>query len=203
MTALNNLSNSIRFVKMRAKVDNIEEMEAMIFKFTESLGRRSQIEAIYFNSPFGVLKIRKYAGSGNYGEMLFYERGLKKNSKFIGEVKYSSLENSNETTSVLSYALGNIEAIKVLRRQFEKDNIVINLDSVEGLGCFMSLKFILNNNDISEEAALIKMKETMASEFNFTKRNILPFGTYLDLMKTNGLEDSDYDDEHTSDSSVL
>uniref|UniRef100_A0A0N4Z7U1 CYTH domain-containing protein n=1 Tax=Parastrongyloides trichosuri TaxID=131310 RepID=A0A0N4Z7U1_PARTI len=196
--------NTIRFAKVRARVECVETMEAMIFKFTESLGRRSQIEAVYYNSPSGVLKMRKYMHADNYGELLSYGKPVKKSYKYVGEMKYSTLENSIETSSVLSFALGEKSTINILRRQFEKDCIIINLDFVEGLGHFMSLKYILDKcKDISDEDAVKTITDIMQQHFNYSKKDILPLGTYIDLLKSNGLPDSDYDEEHTSDSSSI
>ncbi|CEF59386.1 CYTH-like domain-containing protein [Strongyloides ratti] len=194
--------NTIRFVKVRAPVDNVETMESMIFKFTESLGRRSQIETIYFNTFNGVLKIRQYRNADNYGELISYTKAPSKSRKCVGEMKYATLENCIETTSVLSYALGEKTGINILRRQFEKDCIIINLDFVEGLGHFMSLKYILDKDkNISDEEAFKIITDIMKKHFNYVKKDFLPVSTYVDLLKCNGLPDSDYDEDHTSDSS--
>uniref|UniRef100_A0A0N5BM07 CYTH domain-containing protein n=1 Tax=Strongyloides papillosus TaxID=174720 RepID=A0A0N5BM07_STREA len=194
--------NTIRFVKLRAPVQNIEQMESMIFKFTESLGHRSQIETVYFNSFNGVLKIRQYKNADNYGELISYAKLPCNSRKCVGEMKYATLDNCLETTSVLSLALGEKTGINILRRQFEKDCIIINLDHVEGLGHFMSLKYILDKSkDISDEDAFKTITDIMSKHFNYTKKDLLPVSTYADLLKCNGLPDSDYDEDHTSDSS--
>uniref|UniRef100_A0A0N4ZL95 CYTH domain-containing protein n=1 Tax=Parastrongyloides trichosuri TaxID=131310 RepID=A0A0N4ZL95_PARTI len=182
MIAENELS--IRFSKMRTRVKDLNKMENYIYKFTESLGQRYLLQSDYYDCPHGVIKIQKYFDDINYTKILFYDKNVQKvNNDFI-QVKMSTNDNSEEISMILSVALHKKASVKIVRRQFRKDNYLINLDQVEDFGHFMTLKYIFDDDTIPEENIMFKLKKIMFIEFDINIKDILPTESYAELFFT-------------------
>ncbi len=91
-------------VVVKAKVDDIEDLESLLFAYTDSLGFSMQHEDVYFNVPTGRMKlrvmlpnVRKIFILSNFknisqksGQLIFYQRpntfGPKVNKSVITEI---------------------------------------------------------------------------------------------------------------------
>lgn len=57
---MESINNAERVVTLgiKAVVDDVEEAEGLIFSYTQSIGHVAQQQDIYFNVPYGQLKLR-------------------------------------------------------------------------------------------------------------------------------------------------
>uniref|UniRef100_A0A0K0E3U2 CYTH domain-containing protein n=1 Tax=Strongyloides stercoralis TaxID=6248 RepID=A0A0K0E3U2_STRER len=181
-------TSSTNFVKLRIRIKNFNKIEKIIYDFTESLGRIQFIQSDYYNCPNGLIKIQKYFDDVSYTKILFYKRiDKEENCKKCYHLKMSIDDISEETSLLLSVALNKMSSIKISRRQFCKDNYIINLDIVEDMGYFMSIKYIIENEKICKENVWSELEKILLTNFNINKNEILPTISYAELLINNHL----------------
>ncbi|CEF69176.1 CYTH-like domain-containing protein [Strongyloides ratti] len=174
------------FIKLRIRVQDIEKIEKIIFDFTESLGRIHFIQSDYYQCPNGLIKIQKYFDDVSYTKILFYNKtNDEENYKKCIHLKMCFDDTSKEASLLLSVALNKMASIKISRRQFCKDNFIINLDLVEDMGYFMSIKYILENEKVCKEEVWFKLKKILLINFDIHKNEILPTASYAELLVNN------------------
>uniref|UniRef100_A0A0K0FVT6 CYTH domain-containing protein n=1 Tax=Strongyloides venezuelensis TaxID=75913 RepID=A0A0K0FVT6_STRVS len=184
---------STRFAQLRIRVKDTDKIEKLIFDFTESLGQRHLLQSDYYNCPQGIIKIQKYFDDVSYTKILFYNRNNdEKNCRKFFRLKMSTENNSEDISLILSVALNKIASIKIIRRQFCKDNFVINLDLVEDMGYFMSIKYIVEDEGVCNEKVWLELKRTLLTSFDINKNEILPTLSYAELITNNLLTKYDF-----------
>jgi predicted adenylyl cyclase CyaB len=136
-----------------------------------------QQEDVFFSCPSGRLKLRVFSPVS--GELIFYQR-----ADAIGpKTSHYSITRTHEPLQlrrVMEQAFGVLATIKKTRLLFLAGRTRIHIDSVEGLGDFIELEVVLNDEEdesIGIEEAVSFMKRLQIDESDLVE------GAYVDLMK--------------------
>jgi len=120
-----------------------------------------------------ILRLRK----SNKGYFFTFKRFTKNKTGWIEEeCKIDNIKSIKKILQNIGYKM--FLSIKKKRRFFSYDNILINLDYIEKLGCF--LEFEIHSNDIS--IAKKKMMNIAKNIFNINIKNKIEIG-YVQLME--------------------
>uniref|UniRef100_A0A914XH26 CYTH domain-containing protein n=1 Tax=Plectus sambesii TaxID=2011161 RepID=A0A914XH26_9BILA len=169
-----------RNVVVKARVDDYEKIEELIFHFTDSLGSVAVQEDVYFNVTQGRMKLRITYPNRN-GQLIYYRRPNTAGPK-ISESRVTEVEDAVSLKNLLCLALDQLGAVQKRRRVYVKDKLRINLDEVEGVGCFVELAVALADMD-TEKCGIEHVKRVMKA-LQIHKSSLVPFA-YLDLIMEN------------------
>uniref|UniRef100_A0A915BTR5 CYTH domain-containing protein n=1 Tax=Parascaris univalens TaxID=6257 RepID=A0A915BTR5_PARUN len=164
-------------VALKARVHNCEQMESAIFELTESLGLVTSQEDIYFDVPHGQLKLR-VVHPNRCGQLILHKTAVKSQSK-LNEFRITHVEDVVSLRETLGMALGEVGVIHADRRIFEKDNIVISVDTVEDLGEFINITVSVVGRDNEEEG--MKLAKSVQAKLGITDDQLIPL-SYYDLL---------------------
>ncbi|MCA9487949.1 MAG: class IV adenylate cyclase [Nanoarchaeota archaeon] len=163
-------------IELKAKCENVDEIrEILLSQNADYKGKDHQIDT-YYNSNNGRLKIRR----GNIeNSLVFYERNdnpSKKESKIILEQN-----PSRDLEKILENSLGIKVVVDKQREIYFINNVKFHIDYVEGLGNFIEIEAISENNKIPRE----KLEE----QFDYYKKLLkinekdLIDKSYSDILK--------------------
>ncbi|XP_050420891.1 uncharacterized protein LOC126833530 [Adelges cooleyi] len=135
-------------------------------------------EDIFLNLPndkAGKLKLRKIEGSPQ--ELIYYDRTECPGPKLSSFYKCNVPE---ELENVLLNALGTWGVVKKHRTLIMVGQTRVHFDCVEGLGNFVELEVVLNENQTVEEGQTIAMN--LMSHMGFTESDLLSV-SYVDMLR--------------------
>jgi predicted adenylyl cyclase CyaB len=132
----------------------------------------------YFNVPVGRLKLREFADESNPSQLIFYARSDQVEPR---PSDYHILEVTEPAAlkDVLALALGVKAVVKKERAVYLYRNVRIHLDEVAGLGTFIELEAVLDEDHLEEDAALSLM--VLMREFSIAEEDLLG-GSYCELI---------------------
>lgn len=135
----------------------------------------------YFNVPAGRLKLREFPYESNPSQLIFYARSDEAEPR---RSDYHILEIYEPAAlkDVLALALGVKAVVKKERTVYLFRNVRIHLDEVAGLGAFLELEAVLDEDNLEEEAKL-SLGELMR-EFSIAKEDLLG-DSYCELIAEN------------------
>jgi len=133
----------------------------------------------YFNVPVGRLKLREFADESNPGQLIFYARSDQSEPR---PSDYHILEVTEPAAlkDVLALALGVKAVVKKNRSVYLFGNVRIHLDEVAGLGTFLELEAVLDEDHV-EEDAVVSLKGLMR-KFSITEKDLLGV-SYCELVE--------------------
>uniref|UniRef100_A0A914WHH2 CYTH domain-containing protein n=1 Tax=Plectus sambesii TaxID=2011161 RepID=A0A914WHH2_9BILA len=170
----------VRNVVAKAYVEDSEEIEGLIFHYTDSLGSVIAQEDIYFNVPQGRLKLRISSPNPN-GQLIYYQRPNIAGPK-VSDSRLTEVEDVLCLKKTLSLALGELGVVQKRRRVYVKDNVHIHLDEVKGIGCFIEFSVALDDMDTDEKGIEQAMR---VMEVLQIEKSSLVSVAYLDLLMQN------------------
>ncbi|RPI28532.1 MAG: CYTH domain-containing protein [Acidobacteria bacterium] len=101
-------------------------------------------EDIFFRVPEGRLKLRIL--HPDHGELIFYRRADQKSAR-LSSYSISTTREPGRLSEVLSLALGRRAVVRKKRELYLVGQNRIHLDSVEGLGDFLEIEFVMRPGD--------------------------------------------------------
>jgi adenylate cyclase class 2 len=177
--ANNNQNMNIRNVEFKAKVDNLEKLEAKLLALNPVFkGTDHQIDT-YFNVAKGRLKLRE----GNIENALInYNREDTAAAKESAIVLYRH-EPNKALKDILTLQLGVKVVVDKTRKIYFINNVKFHFDLVKGLGTFIEVEAI----DDSNAFAIEQLKEQCDYYFDFfeLKQENLINQSYSDLVEQN------------------
>ncbi|CAD5211238.1 unnamed protein product [Bursaphelenchus okinawaensis] len=180
-------------LSIKAYVRDLEAMESKIFAYTETLGHIAQQLDVYFNVPYGQLKLRKTHPSKEHAELIS-SKSVSHSSNLV-ETRSTHIQEASALRKTLELCITELGSIKKKRRVYVKDNVRINLDDVEDVGVFVDIEIKKDgSHDVDKKA------EEVRKALGITE-DIVVSSTYLELYRKQKSADSGFDDE-TSDASV-
>lgn len=130
----------------------------------------------FFRSPTGRLKLREF--SAGQAELIFYERPDCEGPKTSSYVRSES-PAPDTMKEALRGALGVLGVVRKRREVFFVDNTRIHLDQVEGLGTFLELEVVLEENDT--ELAGHSIANDLLKKLGVAESQLVS-GAYFDLL---------------------
>jgi len=192
-------TNSYRTVTLKAHVDDLEKMEWALFKLTESIGHLRTSEVIYFDVPFGQMKLRINSPGQDRGELISYKQTNNVGPNF-SEARVTEVHGVQRLRNTLALSLTELGTIFKKRRVFYKNNVRVNLDEVEGLGSFVDIDIHAAGPKVSADE-LLKQAEAVQKELAIKDSQLVPF-SYFELYLKAKSSDSGFDEESASDASI-
>ncbi|KAJ1346248.1 hypothetical protein KIN20_001001 [Parelaphostrongylus tenuis] len=182
-------------IVLKARVDDLEQMENLIFDLTESLGTFFTQEDVYFNVPNGNLKLRIM--HPNRCGQLIYNALSKKSGHKLSESQVTEVEDVYSIRATLGAALGERGSIMKKRRVFIMDNARIYLDDVAAIGQFIDITVTVTSSD--PDAGCSRLQE-IRDRLKITDDAVVPIA-YLDMMMANLSFDDDLSSRKSTKSS--
>lgn len=171
-----------RNIEIKARIPGIEDAGKRAAAITGCGPSEKLIQTdTYFIVPAGRFKLREFTGEGLPGQLIFYTR---RNERRPRSSDYHILEVTDSTflRGLLSSALGVKAVVRKERTVYLFQNVRIHLDKVDGLGTFLELEAVLNE-DYLEEESLCLLGELMR-EFCIAEENLLS-ESYCELIEEN------------------
>jgi predicted adenylyl cyclase CyaB len=164
-------------IEIKARVDDFEALKARAESISDNPLEIIPQTDIFFNSAKGRLKLRILAP--DLGYLIFYERpdqgGPKRSDYHLAESR--DPENLKVT---LSLALGVRGVVRKTRYLYMVGQTRIHLDDVEGLGHFMELEVVMNEEQSDAEGQGIA--EDLMRRLEVREEALLE-GAYMDLIE--------------------
>lgn len=169
-----------RNIEIKARIENIEDLERKIIKIADSKPTEIAQDDTFFNCANGRLKLRTF--SEGSGELIFYKRTDEAGPKesFYVISKISEPETLRETLALAYGASGRVEKLRML---YFIGRIRVHLDRVKGLGNFLELEVVLDDNLSSDDG--IKEAKTILNQLGIKDSQLIE-GAYVDLLHRNG-----------------
>lgn len=139
-------------IEIKARTGRLDEVRAVAEKITDRPCRIIHQEDVFFRSPSGRLKLRIFPD--NTGELIHYERPDTVEAKQSNYEIYQT-SNPRQLRRILSDALAETVTVRKTRQVFFVGQTRIHLDAVEGLGTFVELEVVLDQDQPSEEGRKI------------------------------------------------
>lgn len=155
-------------IEIKAKVNDIFTLENRIRNMTKAEPIILCQEDIFFNVPHGRLKLRIL--SPDKGEMIFYERQNITGPKQSAYAK-SETADPQGLKEVLIKAFGIKGIVRKTRKLYLHEQTRIHIDDVEGLGHFIELEVMLQENQTTEDG--IAIAESIMRQLHIDKRDLI------------------------------
>jgi predicted adenylyl cyclase CyaB len=165
-----------RSVEIKARIPSVD----LLVPVAAGLADRGPVEILqddtFFACSHGRLKLRTFSETD--GELIFYQRsdiaGPKESSYVVAPTK-----SPDTLRTALSLAYGQIGRVRKHRTLFLMGRTRIHLDRVEGLGDFLELEVVLEQDESVQDGAVL-------AEELLVKLGILPEQlveeAYVDLI---------------------
>ncbi|CAI4224212.1 unnamed protein product [Auanema sp. JU1783] len=143
----------MRNVEIKARVHDRTKIVNLAQKLVGEEPAELLQHDIFYNSPNGRLKMRSFTVNGvKKSELIWYNRPDQSGPK-LSEYNKTELDEATLESLKISLALsmGIKGEVKKSRTLFIYEQTRIHIDTVEGLGDFMELEVVLNENQTVED----------------------------------------------------
>jgi predicted adenylyl cyclase CyaB len=165
-----------RNIEIKARVPSVELMRAKVAAVADRGPTEIVQDDIFFNCPNGRLKLRTFSASD--GQLIFYQRadvaGPKESFYVISPA--AAPERLRET---LSRAFGERGRVRKRRTLYLAGRTRIHLDRVEGLGEFVELEVVLEDDETG--ATGVAIAQSLLDRLGIGSQQLIE-GAYVDLM---------------------
>ncbi|RLU19010.1 hypothetical protein DMN91_009368 [Ooceraea biroi] len=170
----------MRNIEIKAQIRNIGSTSSKIEDLSDITGRRViKQRDIFFNATRGRLKLRRFEDGS--AELISYERPDVLGPRLSSYDKVTLDSDTAESlTNILSHSIGVFGTVNKTRQLYMVGQTRVHVDEVDGLGTFMELEVVLQEDQDIEagqkiaadlmEALLIKQEDLIAE-------------AYVDLLK--------------------
>lgn len=163
-------------IEIKAHIDNIDEMKARAQSLSDAPLKVISQEDVFFNTDKGRLKLRILAP--DRGELIYYERADQAGPKH-SEYHLARTHEPEDFKTALSLALGVRGLVVKTRYLYMAGQTRIHLDDVEGLGQFIELEVVLEDEQNAAEGQAIA--EDLMQKLGIRQEDLLE-GAYVDML---------------------
>jgi predicted adenylyl cyclase CyaB len=165
-----------RNIEVKARISSVEALAPKVGLIADQGPFAIAQDDTYFTCPAGRLKVRTF--SSDHGELIFYRRSDQRAAKesFYLRSRTSSPETLRRSLSLAYGQLGRVEKQRTL---FLLGRTRIHLDKVTGLGHFLELEVVLEEDE-PPEAGVREANELLA-RLGVNPSQLIE-GGYLDLL---------------------
>ncbi|MEN6423776.1 MAG: class IV adenylate cyclase [Phycisphaerales bacterium] len=166
-----------RNVEIKAKAVDLAATEEKVKRLADEGPVLLEQEDVFFQSPHGRLKLRRFAGAGR-GELIAYDRPDASGPKESRYVVHQT-GDPDGLCDVLTEALGLRGIVRKRRTFYRIGQTRVHLDRVEGLGEFVELEVVLGEKQDAREGTAIArelMRQLGISEDRLLKT------AYIDII---------------------
>lgn len=165
-----------RNVEIKARVDAIEDLELSVAAISDTEAVEIFQDDTFFNCHRGRLKLRIF--TQQRGELIFYRRD---DQSAPTESFYlrSATEDPASLLEILRFAYGETGKVVKERHLYFIGRTRIHVDRVKGLGCFVELEVVLEDDETAEVG--IKEANRIMRQLGIDQSQLIE-GAYVDLM---------------------
>ena len=169
-----------RNVEIKARVKNIENLERAVEKISDTEVSEIFQDDTFFNCTRGRLKLRTF--SQQQGELIFYQRAdqLEPTESFYLR---STINDPASLLETLGFAYGEAGRVIKKRNLYFVGRTRIHIDRVEGLGSFVELEVVLEDDENVDVGA--REAERIMQQLGIDKSQRVE-GAYVDLLRQVG-----------------
>lgn len=169
-----------RNVEIKARIASVAALRPVAAALADSGPTPIAQDDTFFACDAGRLKLRDF-GDGR-GELIFYRRADEAGPKLSSYLRTPTSDPAG-LREALTLAHGAVGRVRKARTLFLAGRTRIHLDEVEGLGAFLELEVVLDDDEPLErgvdEAHALMARLGVASD-------ALVEGAYLDLLRSKG-----------------
>jgi predicted adenylyl cyclase CyaB len=146
-------------VELKARYDDLGRARQILAGLDATGGSVEEQTDSYFRVPAGRLKLRQIRGRES--ELIFYDRD---ESGVHRECSYEIYRHppSPQLMEILAAALGELVRVAKRREVHWIGEVKVNLDEVEGLGCFIEFEVPVTESTKAAEGRIQELKERFA-----------------------------------------
>lgn len=165
-----------RNVEIKARIADLAAFEARVAAISGDSPTLITQRDVFFPCAHGRLKLRFL--NDRLGELIHYQRADQPGPR-LSDYSISISDRPDELRATLGAALGELAVVDKLRRLYMAGRTRIHVDSVEGLGDFMELEVVLEDDESVAAGELEAEQLMLALEIS---RDQLIDGAYVDLL---------------------
>lgn len=165
----------LRNIEIKARVEDVEDLERRVAGLADGGPWSITQEDTFFACANGRLKLRQF--SEEAGELIFYQRADEAGPKTSF---YLRSPTSTPTTlrDCLKLAYGEAGRVRKQRTLFMLGRTRIHIDRVDGLGCFLELEVVLDEDEPTDCG--IREAEDLLSRLDVDESQLVD-AAYVDL----------------------
>ncbi len=166
----------IKIVEIKARCSEPEKVENILIRLKADHKGTDEQTDTYFKCDTGRLKLRE----GNIeNSLIFYKRPDQSGPK-LSDVELVKLSPETGLKKILTASLGVHKTVVKKRKIFFIDNVKFHIDEVKGLGSFVEIEAIDENNSFTEAELLDQCRYYM-KEFNIKDADLVT-NSYSDMV---------------------
>jgi len=166
-----------RNIEIKARVKDVDVLRRRMEALSEAAAEVLDQSDTFFAAPNGRLKLRVL--SPDACELIYYERPDRRGAKESRYILVRS-EASDPLLQILTAVLDVRGVVNKRRFLYRMGRTRIHLDAVEGLGVFMELEVMLDDDQSLEEG--IAIAEDLMQELGIEDADRIS-GAYIDLLE--------------------
>ncbi|XP_031828759.2 uncharacterized protein LOC116425324 [Nomia melanderi] len=171
----------MRNIEIKAKVNNPEHLISLTKELTDSDCTIIKQHDTFFKVAEGRLKLRQFEDGS--GELLYYIRSNTLGPKLCNYQKTSlNPDACTGIRNILSASNGCIGIVKKTRKLYMIGQTRVHIDEVEGLGTFMELEVVLEDEQDMETGE--KIAQDLMAKLNIKNEDLIA-NAYIDLLLKN------------------
>ncbi|XP_060531257.1 adenylate cyclase CyaB [Cylas formicarius] len=168
----------MRNIEIKAKVGDMVRLIEKAKKLAGSEGTLIKQHDTFYNAPNGRLKLRRMEQGA---EIIYYHRPDVEGPKLSSYEKSAvASENVESLHRVLDKALGSKVHVKKTRYLYIVGQTRVHIDHVEGLGDFMELECMLNDDQSLDDGQ--KIVQNIMNSLGIAESDLLS-GAYADMLQ--------------------
>jgi len=136
-----------RNIEIKARIESIDAIASRVAPLATAGPTDIAQDDTFFRCPLGRLKLRAFSASA--GELIFYRRADQQGPKESFYVRSPTADPAS-LREALSLAYGQVGRVVKHRTLFLVGRTRVHLDHVEGLGNFLELEVVLQENETPE-----------------------------------------------------
>jgi predicted adenylyl cyclase CyaB len=170
-----------RNIEIKARVADIDALAKIVATFASEGPIVIQQDDTFFRCAAGRLKLRAF--SPTEGELIFYRRADQSGPKESFYVR-SPTQSPHALREALTLAHGQVGRVVKERTLFLVGRTRVHLDAVQGLGSFMELEVVLDDDE-TPETGVREARELMA-RLGIEPSHLVDVA-YVDLLSNSGV----------------
>jgi predicted adenylyl cyclase CyaB len=165
-----------RNVEIKARLRDAARVRALAEAIADGPAELIEQHDSFYRCPDGRLKLRRFADGS--GELIFYRRDDSAGPRESHFIK-SPIPDPKSLAEALGAALGVLGELRKRRTLYLSGQTRIHLDEVEGLGDFLELEVVLEDEQSLEEGS--RIARGLMAELGISDEDLVPVA-YIDLL---------------------
>jgi predicted adenylyl cyclase CyaB len=169
-----------RNIEIKARIDSVDALVPKVAALAPAGPTDIAQDDTFFRCEAGRLKLRAF--SATQGELIFYRRADRQGPKESFYVR-TPTQNPGTLREALSLAYGQAGRVVKQRSLYLVGRTRVHLDRVEGLGHFLELEVVLDENESAEVG--VREAQSLMNSLGVLPSQLIE-SAYVDLLARQG-----------------